>query len=53
MRDSMKWSMIAGLFTMLGIVTGWKASYEQRKETEEDKAYFDNVAKRIEGGLKK
>lgn len=52
MRDSTKWSMVAGVFTILGIMLGWKANYEQRKETEEDKEYFNNIATRIEGGIR-
>ena len=51
MRDSEKFGIASAVFALAGTVLGLIARSKQRQETEEDKAYYNDIATRIERSM--
>lgn len=52
MRDSVKWGIASAIFTAIGLALNLKSKNEEKKETEQDKRDFNEIANRIEGGMR-
>lgn len=52
MRDSVKWGIASAIFTVIGLALNLKSKNEEKKETEQDKRDFNEIANRIEGGMR-
>lgn len=52
MRDSVKLGIASMVFSVIGMALNLASKHVEKNETEEDKEYFNEVATRIERGMK-